>query len=260
MVFWLLILPSAGFSLVSGRPHITSRCTVSPLVSMVAVSKLSVTARNVEMTDPLRAFADAKLSKPIERHDGMLAAVTLTLKVQHRGLHDTDHIGYDAHRAEVSATCTDGHIVRVCSETDDMYASIDESSDLLMRKLRKYKERKIDVKLERKAAGKAERERIATDIDDDDDDDEPTPLRVPTATAAPPQQPTPAPRPAPPLDWSLVRKKRFPMPPMTVEEAVLCLEYIDHDFYVFRDASTSEVSVIYRRNSGGVGLIQPEED
>jgi hypothetical protein len=109
MVVWLLTLPSAGFSLVSGRPHITSRCTVSPLVSMVAVSKLSVTARNVEMTDPLRAFADAKLSKPIERHDGMLAAVTLTLKVQHRGLHDTDHIGYDAHRAEVSATCTDGH-------------------------------------------------------------------------------------------------------------------------------------------------------
>ena len=60
--------------------------------------------------------------------------------------------------------------------------------------------------------------------------------------------------------WAVVREKRFPMPPMSVQDAVLCLEYIDHDFYVFRDSATSEVSVVYRRKSGGIGLIQPEEE
>ena len=46
---------------------------------------------------------------------------------------------------------------------------------------------------------------------------------------------------------------------ISVKEAIFALDYIDHDFYVFRDEETSEVSVVYKRNAGGVGLIQPEQ-
>jgi putative sigma-54 modulation protein len=45
--------------------------------------------------------------------------------------------------------------------------------------------------------------------------------------------------------------------PISVKEAIFALDYIDHDFYVFRDAETNEISVVYKRNAGGVGLIQP---
>ena len=45
---------------------------------------------------------------------------------------------------------------------------------------------------------------------------------------------------------------------MSVKEAIFALDYIDHDFYVFRDEESKDVSVVYKRNAGGVGLIQPE--
>ena len=50
------------------------------------------------------------------------------------------------------------------------------------------------------------------------------------------------------------------MDPISVDAAILCLDYIDHDFYVFRNEATKEINVVYRRNSGGVGLIEPERD
>jgi putative sigma-54 modulation protein len=48
--------------------------------------------------------------------------------------------------------------------------------------------------------------------------------------------------------------------PISVKEAIFALDYIDHDFYVFRDEETNEISVVYKRNAGGVGLIQPSQN
>jgi putative sigma-54 modulation protein len=45
--------------------------------------------------------------------------------------------------------------------------------------------------------------------------------------------------------------------PISLQEAIFALDYIDHDFYVFRDEETKEINVVYKRNAGGVGLIQP---
>jgi putative sigma-54 modulation protein len=58
---------------------------------------------------------------------------------------------------------------------------------------------------------------------------------------------------------SIVRTKHFAVKPMSAEEAVLQLELLGHDFYVFRSIETSEVSVVYRRDAGGYGLIEPSE-
>jgi putative sigma-54 modulation protein len=47
--------------------------------------------------------------------------------------------------------------------------------------------------------------------------------------------------------------------PITMTEAIFALDYIDHDFYVYKDVDTDQISVVYKRNAGGIGLIQPEQ-
>lgn len=54
----------------------------------------------------------------------------------------------------------------------------------------------------------------------------------------------------------VVRVKRFPMKPMTVDEAILQMEMLGHDFYVFRNAAADEINVLYRRRDGNYGLIE----
>ena len=57
----------------------------------------------------------------------------------------------------------------------------------------------------------------------------------------------------------VVRAKRFPMKPMSVEDAVVELELLDHAFYLFQNAATGVHNVLYRRSDGNLGLIEPEE-
>ncbi len=57
----------------------------------------------------------------------------------------------------------------------------------------------------------------------------------------------------------LVRIKRFNMDPMSVEEAALQMQYLDHTFYMFLDAETNRYSVLYRRGDANFGLIQPAD-
>jgi putative sigma-54 modulation protein len=56
----------------------------------------------------------------------------------------------------------------------------------------------------------------------------------------------------------VVRYKYFTMPPMAVKDALEQLDLVDHDFYVFHNAETDQINVIYERNHGGYGLIQPK--
>ena len=56
----------------------------------------------------------------------------------------------------------------------------------------------------------------------------------------------------------IVRTKQFTVKPMTAEEAVLQLELVGHDFFVFRNADSEEVNIVYRRREGGYGLIEPQ--
>ena len=57
----------------------------------------------------------------------------------------------------------------------------------------------------------------------------------------------------------IIRTKKFEYTPMSPEEAIMQMNLVDHDFFVFRDDSTEEVCVVYRRKAGGYGLIVPEK-
>ena len=59
--------------------------------------------------------------------------------------------------------------------------------------------------------------------------------------------------------FDIVRTKRFTVKPMTIDEAILQMNLLDHSFYVFRNVADDAVSVVYRRNNGGYGIIETQE-
>jgi putative sigma-54 modulation protein len=59
---------------------------------------------------------------------------------------------------------------------------------------------------------------------------------------------------------NVVRVKRFALKPMSPEEAVLQMDLLGHNFFVFRDAENNQISVVYKRQHGGYGLIEPVAD
>lgn len=120
-----------------------------------------------------------------------------------------------------------------------MYGSIDAASKALNRKLRKYKERRTAGW----HGGKAMNDDLSEALDsleeiEDNEDlvDEFFDIDQPSITKVD--------------SFDLER-------PISIEEAIFALDYVDHDFYVFRNEATEKVSVVYRRHVGGVGLIEP---
>ena len=61
-------------------------------------------------------------------------------------------------------------------------------------------------------------------------------------------------------EYKIVRSKRFSLKPMDVDEAVLQMNMVGHEFYMFRNSETEEVNVVYRRNDGNYGIIEPNEE
>ena len=117
-----------------------------------------------------------------------------------------------------------GSLFRAEESTDDMYKSIDGVVDKLIRQIRKQKS-KLQNRINR-----YETIRFENIQDYDKKDME---------------------------EFKIVRTKRFLMKPMDPEEAVLQMELLDHDFYVFVDAETNDVNVVYKRKDGNYGLIEP---
>ena len=118
-----------------------------------------------------------------------------------------------------------GNIIRSEQISNDMYVSIDLVEEVIERQLRKYR-----TKLASKKMNVAENFSEAF-IDSDADEDE---------------------------EIKIVRTKRFGMKPMYPEDACVQMELTGHDFFVFRNAETDEVNVVYKRKGNTFGLIEPE--
>lgn len=118
-----------------------------------------------------------------------------------------------------------GHVIRSEQSSNDMYVSIDLVEEVIERQLRKYR-----TKLASKKMNVADNFNEAF-IDSDADEDE---------------------------EIKIVRTKRFGMKPMYPEDACVQMELTGHDFFVFRNAETDEVNVVYKRKGNTFGLIEPE--
>ncbi|MBR6396712.1 MAG: ribosome-associated translation inhibitor RaiA [Lachnospiraceae bacterium] len=117
-----------------------------------------------------------------------------------------------------------GNIVRAEQVSEDMYASIDMVEDIIERQLRRYKNKIID----KKQAGAFFSNEFMDDEPENDD------------------------------EIQITRLKKFAMKPMDPEEACVQMELLGHNFYVFRNAETDDVNVVYKRKGNTYGLIEPE--
>ncbi|WP_044641289.1 ribosome hibernation-promoting factor, HPF/YfiA family [Risungbinella massiliensis] len=186
--------------------------------------KFHVRGSNIEVTDALRDYVEKKLSR-------------LT-----RYFHSTDqtdaHISLtvlkDGHKVEVTIGFPN-YMVRAEEQTEDMYASIDLVLQKLERQIRKYK-----TKVNRKSrqAENYLRSQLAEAVNT---------TATSLATIEEEEE-----------EIEIVRTKRFNLKPMDTEEAILQMEMLGHNFFVFSQADTQQTSVVYRRKDGKYGLISPE--
>jgi putative sigma-54 modulation protein len=130
------------------------------------------------------------------------------------------------------------------NESPDMYNSIDSAAHALNRKLSKYKERRIQGW----HGGGHMGDDISAALDELEQ------LNTPPAGAeggeaeefVDPEKP------------EIVQVNSFQLDkPISLDEAVFALDYVDHDFYVFRNEANDKISVVYKRHTGGVGLVEP---
>ncbi len=131
----------------------------------------------------------------------------------------------ERHKIEVTIPIK-GDIIRSEQVSDSMYVSIDLVEEVIERQLRKYKTKLL---ARHQASGTFKSDFMDEKIDDDD-------------------------------EIKIVKTKHFGIKPMFPEDAVLQMELLGHDFYVFSNATTEEVNVVYKRKKGGYGLIEPEFD
>lgn len=119
-----------------------------------------------------------------------------------------------------------GVILRGEEANDDMYVALDLVTEKLIRQIRKQK-----TKLERrKHSGDSLRYQVLKGFDKENGEKE----------------------------GEIVKTKKFAMKPMSDEEAILQLELLGHNFFVYKNADTDEVNVLYKRKDGNYGLIEPE--
>jgi len=154
----------------------------------------------------------------------------------------------NAHTAEVT-TYLKGTTIRSTESTPDMYSSIDLVAGKLARKLIKYKERRVQGH----HGGPHMSDKLSQILDEITND-------VQQDTSLSKRDEYKEEDYEDPYEPEITRIKSFDLSkPISIKEAIFALDYIDHDFYVFRDEETNLISIVYKRNAGGVGLIQPQQ-
>jgi putative sigma-54 modulation protein len=187
--------------------------------------KLVIQGKNIEITDAIRDYVHEKIEKAVSHYQNLTTEVDVHLSVAKNPRITTKQM------AEVTIYAN-GAVIRAQEGSETLYASIDMVADKIARQLRKYKERRLEQKTNAnlKTSEVVEPEPVELDLIGD---------RTPE------------------LPGEVVRTKYFAMPAMTIEDALEQLQLVDHDFYMFRNAETGEINVIYERNHGGYGVIQP---
>ena len=120
---------------------------------------------------------------------------------------------------------SNGLLIQASEETEEMYSAIDLLMAKLERRVRRYKEKLVAHKHQSNKTGSVATAPLSSHPED----------RIP----------------------QIIKTKRFDLKPMQAEEAVMQMELLDKDFFIFANAGNGQVNVIYKRKDGNVGLIEP---
>ena len=138
-------------------------------------------------------------------------------------IHVTLSVEKDRQKIEVTIPVK-GNIIRSEQVSSDMYVSIDLVEEVIERQLRKYKTKIVN---QQQAGGNFQKEFVEDEFLEDE-------------------------------EVNIIRTKKFGIKPMYPEDACVQMELLGHNFYVFRNAETDEVNVVYKRTGNTYGLIEPE--
>ena len=164
----------------------------------------------------------------IDITEGLRQAVEDKLgKLEKYFTNDTDvyvTLSVEKERQKIEVTIpVKGNIIRSEQVCSDMYVSIDLVEEVIERQLKKYKNKIVDSK---QSGGYFTPEYESEEADDE--------------------------------EIKIIRTKKFAVKPMDAEEACVQMELLGHNFFVFRNADTDEVNVVYKRKGNTYGLIEPE--
>ena len=184
-----------------------------------------IKGRNIPVTEALERYATEKVKRVARFFDEGRSDSRADVEL----IHERNRAISEPEVAEATLFIN-GSVLKASEASEDMYASIDRMSDKLERQVKRYRGRQIDRwQGQRKKTLDAPNDVAQPFVVEDEEE----------------------------LEARIVRTKQFQMKPMSEEEAVLQLELLDHDFYVFTSADTGEINVVYRRRDGNYGLIEP---
>ncbi|MCE5090526.1 ribosome-associated translation inhibitor RaiA [Staphylococcus devriesei] len=183
---------------------------------------------NLTISDAIRNYIEEKIGK-LERYFNDVPNAVAHVKVK----------TYQNSTTKIEVTIPLKNVtLRAEERHDDLYAAIDLVTSKLERQVRKYKTR-----VNRKHKGQGEQEAFISEA-------QVTPIE-PTAQTEDNQETD--------NDIEIIRSKQFNLKPMDSEEAVLQMDLLGHDFYIFTDRETDGTSIVYKRKDGKYGLIETTE-
>ncbi|MFC2646634.1 MAG: ribosome-associated translation inhibitor RaiA [Coriobacteriaceae bacterium] len=187
------------------------------------MADITVSGRKIQVTDALRSYATEKISNALKVFNIEPMTCDIILRV------DRNRSNPDRKTVEVTVHVRDS-VVRASESDPDMYAAIDLAAEKVERQLRKYKTRIIDKRQHRQKVHKlTSAEDLDKLIEPKNDDDD-----------------------------LLVREKTVKLIPMSEDKALVETDLLGHDFYMFLNANSGQINVIYHRKNGGYGILKPE--
>jgi putative sigma-54 modulation protein len=189
-----------------------------------AQMEVAIKGRNISVTEALERYATEKVERIRRFFDDERSDARAEVEL----FHERNPSNPEPEVAETTLFIN-GTVLKAREASGDMYASIDRMSDKLERQVRRYRGRQLD-RWQGQKRWHAPAEAPGPVAGEDEEDE---------------------------VGARIVRTKQFQMKPMAPEEAALQMDLLDHAFFVFTNADTNEINVVYRRRDGNYGLIEP---